>query len=306
MKMTVGGESAERPAAERDSHRDVVSGVGLTALGVAAARAVETAREERLCADPFAAAFVTAAQPPTPLPTSLSNAVDSLWDRAWAMLATRMGVRTRFLDDYLLDAVGAGVRQVVILAAGLDTRAVRLRVPAETTVFELEQSSVLDFKERVLREQGARATCDRRLVGVDLREDWPAALARNGFDSTRPTVWLVEGLLPYLPANAEEQLLTAVSSLSAPGSRLGCTLTDTAALAGDPLVAALSECFGTDVTQLWYTDPRPDPTDWLADRGWHTAAVTAGQAGADYGRGDGQQDDSGLGPHSRYLTASRA
>jgi methyltransferase (TIGR00027 family) len=128
-------------------------------------------------------------------------------------------VRTRFFDDYLADAAGGGIRQVVLLAAGLDTRAYRLPWPVGVRLFELDLPEVLDFKQRVLDQQAATARCDRRAIGVDLRQDWVRPLSEAGLQPDRPTAWLVEGLLAYLSADETARLLTTVGDLSAGGSR---------------------------------------------------------------------------------------
>ena len=132
-----------------------------------------------------------------------------------------MAVRTRFFDKFFSDAAKAGVRQAVILAAGLDTRAYRLPWPAGSVVYEVDQPQVIEFKTRTLAGLGAAPTADRRAVGVDLRDDWPAALRDSGFDTDRPTAWIAEGLLGYLPPDAQDRLFDNITTLSASGSRLG-------------------------------------------------------------------------------------
>lgn len=210
-----------------DRDWDITSGVGLTALAVAAVRAVETARPDRLCADPYADALVAAAQPLAPLPTRLGQLREQGWDAqfvaVWQAMAAQIGVRARFFDDYLSHALWDRLAQVVILAAGLDTRAARLTWPAHTAVFEIDQPRVLAFKDAVTAAQHAPYGCERHPIGVDLRDDWPPALRQPGFDSTQPTAWLVEGLLPDLPEPAERDLFAHISALSAPNSRVGLT-----------------------------------------------------------------------------------
>src|SRR6202035_393416 len=130
------------------------------------------------------------------------------------------GVRTHFFDAYFSTAVAAGIRQVVILASGLDSRAYRLDWPAGTTVFEIDQPKVLEYKAATLAAHGATPSADRHEVAIDLRQDWPAALIAEGFDPKAPTAWLAEGLLMYLPAEAQDRLFTQITELSAPGSRV--------------------------------------------------------------------------------------
>ena len=274
-----------------DDDWDITTGVGLTAAGVAAARAAETARTDRLCHDPYAAALTTAADTPMPLPTRLVEPTEPGWDSElsdlWETMVTHMGLRTRFFDDYLTGATESGVHQVVLLAAGLDTRAHRLDWPAGTNVFELDQPQVLEFKDRVLTEQDAtHPNCLRCVVTVDLRADWPTALRQAGFDPHAPTAWLAEGLLPYLPEQAERDLFTRITSLSAPGSRLGTHEShDLAAHESDPRWTRLVECFGIDPAHWMHAEAtRPDPHDWFSHHGWDTSNTTGAELGARYDR----------------------
>src|SRR5207302_8144874 len=128
-------------------------------------------------------------------------------------------VRAKFYDEFFLDSTNAGITQAVILASGLDSRAYRLPWPTGTVVYEVDQPQVIEFKTRTLAELGAAPTADRRTVAVDLRDDWPAALRAAGFDPARPTAWSAEGLLGYLPPDAQDRLLDTITELSAPGSR---------------------------------------------------------------------------------------
>src|ERR1700758_1606904 len=132
----------------------------------------------------------------------------------------QIAVRTRFFDEFFRTATGAGIRQAVILAAGLDARAYRLNWPAGVVVFEVDQPEVIAFKSTTLTQLGAEPTAERRAVSVDLRDDWPTALRDNFFDTTAPTAWIAEGLLPYLPPEAQDRLLDNITALSAAGSRL--------------------------------------------------------------------------------------
>ena len=189
-------------------------GVGLTALSVADARARESARLDRLFDDPFAQLFVDAAGAEF-APPSTANAIDIR-----AARAEYVAIRTRFFDDELRAACAAGCRQVVVLAAGLDTRAFRLEWPVGARLFELDVAEVLAFKERVLVDHCATPTCERRVVVADLREDWPATLRAAGFAPAHPTAWLAEGILMYLAEPERDALLDAIGACSAPASRL--------------------------------------------------------------------------------------
>ena len=139
---------------------------------------------------------------------------------AMSRMADNMAVRTKFFDEFFLDATKAGIKQVVILASGLDSRAYRLAWPAQTVVYEIDQPQVIEFKTRALAELGAEPTTERRVVAIDLRDDWPTALRTAGFDPSQPTAWSAEGLLGYLPPEAQDRLLDTITELSAPGSRL--------------------------------------------------------------------------------------
>jgi methyltransferase (TIGR00027 family) len=208
---------------------EITESVGATALGVAAARAAETESANPLISDPFARVFLDAAGDgiwswfaAPDLPAEIAEAEPDLEPRMRGMV-DYMAARTAFFDKFFLDATRAGVRQVVILAAGLDSRAWRLPWPDGpdgTTVYELDQPRVLEFKSSTLRENGAQPACTLVNVPVDLRRDWPAALREAGFDTTAPSVWSAEGLLPFLPAAAQELLFERVQALGAPGSRI--------------------------------------------------------------------------------------
>ncbi|MCQ4079790.1 SAM-dependent methyltransferase [Streptomyces sp. RB6PN25] len=269
-----------------DQPWDIVSGVGITALAVASARAVETSRPDALVEDPYAARFVEEARPPVPLPTSIDD-VTAAGSRGemWLAMSAYMAVRTRAFDDYFDRAVGAGVEQVVLLAAGLDVRAFRLHWPRQLTWYEIDQPAVLDFKLRVLRDSGATPTCDHHVVAVDLRQDWAAALEAAGFDRSRPTAWLAEGLLPYLPAEAEDRLFHEIHRLSARGSRLAVEhLDDISEALNDTAMKDSAEAMGIDIADLVHTDPRPTPSQRLSELGWQSRNVSATQTAAAYGR----------------------
>ncbi|HEY3611691.1 MAG TPA: SAM-dependent methyltransferase [Pseudonocardiaceae bacterium] len=259
---------------EQHQRADVTSGVGLTAITAAAARAVESSRPDRLIDDPLATAFVAAANPATPVPVRWPDRDAALSDREILLLhgSGYVGLRTRFGDDELHRACVAGAGQVVVLAAGLDTRAFRIDWPADVRVFEIDLPSMLEFKDEVLREQGALARCARTAVGVDLREDWAPALAAAGFDAATPSVWLAEGLLQYLSADAERALFERIDDLSAPGSHLVVerTVNIAALINGDngQRLREISERTGIAIDQLLDTQARPDPAAWLAGRGW--------------------------------------
>ncbi|MBW0104621.1 class I SAM-dependent methyltransferase [Pseudonocardia sp. KRD291] len=263
-----------------DDQWDITTSVGATALAVAAGRAVETERADGLVRDPYAQAFVDATGTEMP---------DRPWnDEAWAAQATYLGVRSRFFDDCLCGAARAGVDQVVILAAGLDTRAFRLDWPSGVTVYEIDQSAVLEFKDTVLDREGADAAAGRSVVPVDLRHDWPAALTAAGFDPSWRTVWLAEGLLPYLPAAAERLLFERVQELSAPGSRIavehfGGSIEK---ITSSPEFRTMSQqVIGADVRTLFFEEERgSSPEAWLSGHGWAVTSRLSGDLAREYGR----------------------
>ncbi|OBK71309.1 class I SAM-dependent methyltransferase [Mycobacterium sp. 1274761.0] len=278
----------EAPSARtNDDTWDITESVGATALGVAAARAVETARDDALIRDEFAYLLVSAAGPQWAQMASADPhwvAEDEEFRRLHEMSRDYQAVRTHYFDEFFATAMRAGIRQVVILAAGLDSRAYRLQWPAGTTVFEIDQPKVLEYKTRTLNAHGAQPRARRVPVAVDLRNDWPAALTAAGFDAAQPTAWLAEGLLPYLPADAQDRLFELVTTHSVPGSRIAVEafsmdLTDQAEqdrMARRERTARMRELSGIDidVDTLTYTDAdRADAARWLAEHGWRVDAV---------------------------------
>ncbi|WP_283634862.1 SAM-dependent methyltransferase [Mycolicibacterium poriferae] len=267
---------------------DIASSVGATAVMVAAARAAETARDGALINDPYAKILVadagTGAWEYMLDDDFIAKVAEA--DAELAPLFEHMGnyqaVRTHFFDDYFARAVEAGIRQVVILAAGLDSRAFRLPWPAGTTVYEIDQPKVLEYKSATLAAHRVQPSADRREVPIDLRQDWPAALRDAGFDPAAPTAWLAEGLLMYLPADAQDRLFAQVTELSAPGSRvaaesMGMHAEDRRERMRERF-AALTAQFGIDepmdIAELTYEDPdRAEVADWLAAHGWRAQRV---------------------------------
>ncbi|GFG53307.1 SAM-dependent methyltransferase [Mycolicibacterium agri] len=266
---------------------EITESVGATALGVAAARAVETARPDALIRDDFAYLLVAAAGPKWAQMASSDPdwlAEDEDFRRLHEMSRDYQAVRTHYFDEFFQAAMRAGVRQVVILAAGLDSRAYRLDWPARTTVFEIDQPKVLDYKTATLDAHGAEPRARRVPVGVDLRDDWPAALIEAGFDAAQPTAWLAEGLLPYLPADAQDRLFELVTAHSAAGSRIAVEafsmdLSEQAEqdrIARRERTARIRALSGIDidVDTLTYADAdRSDAAEWLAGHGWRVEVV---------------------------------
>ncbi len=286
---------------------DLASSVGATATMVAAARAMATRADNPLINDPFAEPLVRAVG--VDLLTRLAGGETSAADLdddpgrplgAMARMADNMAVRTRFFDEFFLDATKAGIRQIVILASGLDSRAYRLPWPAATVVYEIDQPRVVEFKTRTLADLDASPTADRRVVAIDLREDWPAALRAAGFDPTRPTAWSAEGLLGYLPPEAQDRLLDNVTELSARGSRFA-TESVTTVDPGDEdrlkeRMQKISErwraCgFDIDMTALVYFGDRNEAAPYLSDHGWLMTSITLKDLRAADGLPPAEDDD---------------
>jgi methyltransferase (TIGR00027 family) len=264
--------------------------VGATALGVAASRAAETAGRNPLIRDDFARTLVSSAGPAWARLTDPELAWldgDERGQRVHRLGIDYQAVRTHFFDEYFDDAVGAGIRQVVILAAGLDSRAYRLDWPAGTAVYEIDQPKVLEYKTGILESHGAAPTAARRPVPVDLRDDWPAALTAAGFDRAQPTAWLAEGLLPYLPSDAQDRLFEMFTALSAPGSQVAVEVFRMNSNANTGRWRRMRERLGLDVNieALTYHEPdRSDAAQWLAEHGWQVHGVNNREEMARLGR----------------------
>ncbi len=253
-----------------DDTWDIATSVGATAVMVAAARAAETEKDNPLIRDPYAKVLV-------------AGAGTGIWefmlddefvakvgdaDPEVAAIVEHMGsyqaVRTHFFDEFFTAAASAGIRQIVILASGLDSRAYRLQWPAGTTVYELDQPKVLEYKAATLDQHGAAPVATRREVPIDLRLDWPKALRDMGFDASVPTAWLAEGLLMYLPADAQDRLFDSAERRERMRERFG------------RIAAQFGVDDTLDVGELTYDDPdRADVAQWLDAHGWRSAAVTS-------------------------------
>jgi methyltransferase (TIGR00027 family) len=270
---------------------------------VALARARETAGDDPLIRDEFAEPLVS-----TPELAAVREQVGAWWagdpddDVDFAVGAQQMinyqAVRTHFFDEYFTGAAGvtgAGIRQVVILAAGLDSRAYRLAWPDGVVVYEIDLPKVLEYKTQTLARHGAAPLTDRRPVAVDLRDDWPQALRDAGFDPALPTAWLAEGLLPFLPATAQDAMFAAIDALSGPGSRVAVEIFGAdeekrkEAEQKWAELRAKREARGEDTSfnpfDLWFDHGgRAEPADWFAAQGWDTVAVSARDEATRLGR----------------------
>jgi methyltransferase (TIGR00027 family) len=207
----------------------------------------------------------------------------------WGMqrMTDIMAARTRFIDAFFSEAAAAGIRQVVILASGLDARAYRLAWAAATTVFEVDQPQVIEFKSATIAELGAKPTADVRTVPIDLRHDWPAALRQAGFDTGRPAAWAAEGLLGFLPSEAQDRLLDDITALSADGSRLVAEVFLNSSANQRALNAATQKWrengLDVELENLGFPGERNDVAIYLEDRGWHPVRTPLNQMLADNG-----------------------
>ena len=271
---------------------DLASSVGATATMVATARALASAEPGAIIDDPYAAGLVRAVG--IDFFTRLVDGTAGISDDDTAdgirLMTDVMAVRTRFFDDFFADAGRAGVRQAVILASGLDARGYRLAWPAGTVVYEIDQPQVLAAKTAALAKLGATPAAELRAVAADLRDDWPKALCDSGFDTDAPAAWSAEGLLMYLPPEAQDRLFDNITALSAPGSRIatefhggdfGATL---AARTTQIAQAWQGEGFDLDFAALFYPGERNHVVDYLGDRGWQVHSRNRLDVFADYGR----------------------
>ena len=266
-----------------DDNWDLASSVGATATFVAAGRAMATRDPRGLINDPFAEPLVRAVG--LDFFTKMMDgeldldAIENASPERVQALIDGMAVRTKYFDDYFIDATGTGVRQVVILASGLDSRAYRLPWPDGTVVYEIDQPQVIEFKTTTLAGIGAEPTATRRTIAIDLRQDWPAALKAAGLDTTAPTAWLAEGLLIYLPPEAQDRLFDNITALSAPGSTIATEFVPGIIDFDADRVREMSGSFrdhgvDVDMASLVYAGERNHVVDYLRSKGWDVEGVT--------------------------------
>jgi methyltransferase (TIGR00027 family) len=264
---------------DRDSW-NLASSVGATATMVAAARAAASRRPDPVINDPFAEPLVRAVGLNlfTRVASGELDFADVDDDSGFPRMVDTFAARARFYDDYFAESTGAGVRQVVIVASGLDARPYRLSWPAGTTIYEIDQPEVIEFKAATLSDLGAAAGAEHRPIGIDLREDWPAALQAAGFDTAQPTAWLAEGvLIGFLPQEAEVRLLDSVNGLSAAGSTFAADFgsvrgeTDKAKQQAQTMTDRWRE-HGLDlhIPDLTYPGEHTDVAAYLQQHGWDT------------------------------------
>jgi methyltransferase (TIGR00027 family) len=274
---------------------DLASSVGATATLVATGRAIASTAPHGLINDPFAAPLVRAVG--IDAFTKMVDgdldfdAIEAVAPQAAARARANideMAVRTRFFDDYFMASTAGGSRQAVILASGLDARAYRLPWPDSTVVYEIDQPEVIEFKTRTLADIGATPTANRRTVQIDLREDWPAALREAGFDPGLPTAWCAEGLLIYLPPEAQDRLFDNINDLSAPGSTLATEFVPGLKDFDPDKARAASIGFSQiglnmDMPSLIYHGERHSAADYLGAKGWQMNGIARSDLFARYG-----------------------
>jgi methyltransferase (TIGR00027 family) len=269
---------------------DLATSVGATATMVASGRARAT--REALIDDRFA----------EPLVRAVGVGFFTRWARGeldsvdvdvpgapWGMqrMTDMLAARTRYIDAFFSRVGEAGIRQVVILASGLDARAYRLPWAAGTTLYEIDQPRVIEFKTATIAELGAKPTADVRAVPVDLRHDWPAALREAGFDTGRPAAWAAEGLLGFLPSDAQDLLLDNITALSADGSRLVAEIFLNSGANQQALNAATQKWrdngLDAELEDLGFPGERNDVATYLQDRGWRPVRTPLNQLLGDNG-----------------------
>jgi methyltransferase (TIGR00027 family) len=260
--------------AEQAQTHSAPTGIGATALGVALLRARESSRTNRLFNDPYARAFVDRADPDGSMWNSKGAAAD-----LFELMAEQVAVRTRFLDQALLDAVRGGITQVVLLACGMDSRGFRLPWPAGTIVYEADQPEVLAFKSTVLQEMHAQPRCQRVAVPVDLRTDWPIRLVEAGFDPQKRTAWLAEGILYALDPDGADVFLDRITAGSAAGSTLALDHNE-----DSELLRAARAAISPELVSMWRGGPSSDLGTWLHQRGWNAEIRDVAQVAAEYRR----------------------
>ena len=252
--------------------------VGATATMVAAARAAASKRASPVMQDPLAEALVCAvgAEPFA----QLARGTLDFGDLGSGWMPDEFAARACFYDSFLTRSSGYGIRQIVILASGLDTRAYRLTWPSEATIYEVDQPEVVAFKEAALSHLGATPAAQLCFVGIDLRDDWPFILQRKGFNAKVPTAWIAEGLLlGYLRADDQDRLLSRITSLSAPLSRLALDHIPTSSESIEPRLRVLAERSRERGFEIAFGSPtfasaRNNAKDVLRENGWFTGACT--------------------------------
>ncbi len=251
------------------THSSPDASLAATAYWTAAVRARESVRDDRLFDDPWAAA--------------LAGETGQAWIAQRSEDSTApIVLRTRYFDDFLMRIAGErAIRQVVLMAAGLDTRAFRLEWPVETQLFELDQPQILQYKAQILNAAGAQPVCLRQAVEVDLSAAWEEKILRAGYRAEQPSIWLFEGFLFYLPGELGQSLLAAAADLAAPGSWLGFDVINSLTLTSPYTKAWIEMQAAAGAPWIGTLD---DPVGFLAEHGCRASLTQAGQPEANHGR----------------------
>ncbi|MBY0385402.1 SAM-dependent methyltransferase [bacterium] len=238
--------------------------IAKTSLLTAAMRAKETKlgeKENRLFIDPYAE-------------TLAGKEGFSILERAIAAAGDQpaVAIRTRFIDDKLTNALKKGVTQIVILAAGMDTRAYRLPIPKNISIFEIDKKEVLDYKNQKLHN--VVPVCKRRTLPADLREEWPAQLLQIGFEKNQKTLWMVEGLLMYLQEPQALNIFKKISSLSSSQDVLLTDILSQDLLSAPHMKPQLQFLNSLGATWQFGTN---EPEQWLSSLGWEATVIQTGE-----------------------------
>lgn len=276
---------------------DITTSVGATALFVAASRALEARKPDPLAVDKYAEVFCRAVGGEWTTAVEGTDPEHPLQTEFGESFVNFQGARTKFFDEYFTRAIDAGVKQVVLLAAGLDSRAYRLPWADGTVVYELDQPRVLEFKRETIERLGEAPTAERREVAIDLRDDWPRALQESGFDPSRPSAWIAEGLLIYLPATAQERLFAGIDALAAPGSFVG--IEEAIPMPDEAFQAKRAEAVSSGEENAFFTlvyNQQHAPAQrWFGERGWEAAETPLHELLARAGRPvPGPDSEAGL------------
>jgi methyltransferase (TIGR00027 family) len=299
-----------------DDSWDLATSVGATATMVAAARARATNADDPLIEDPFAEPLVRAVGVDFFTRWAIRELEPSDVDdptASWGMqpMTNLLTARTRYFDSFFIDAAKAGIRQAVILASGLDARGYRLPWPPGMVVFEIDQPQVIEFKTATLAGLSAKPTADLRAIPIDLRQNWPAALRQAGFDPAQPTAWIAEGLLGFLPPEAQDKLLDNLTALSADGSRMATeTFVNPADVDSDQAEEAIRQAtrgwrahgFDLEIWDLGYSGDRHDVAAYLDNHGWRSAGTTIAELLADTGLPAAPVNDGSFGQATYYTS----
>lgn len=230
--------------------------VPFTARLMAAMRAKETTRPDRLFNDSFAEQLA-GEEAFTFLEKKLKGE-----DRAY------VAVRTRFFDDFLFHS-RTQVNQIVILASGMDTRAYRLPWSPESKIYELDQPQVLETKAAILCD--ATPNCQHYTIPTDLTQPWSHLLLEQRYQPNLPSFWLLEGLLMYLTEPQVRQLLETISQLATIDSYLGLDLVNVKSIEYEPYKGYFRSGFDC-------------PEKLLAEYGWKAEVIQPGDESAHFGR----------------------